>query len=132
MDDCHQDDAQFEDWAKTKRQQLAKGVEMKTQHTLGPWFPEITEKGTTIIKTKGKDLKHGFLAELQTVDSGEEEEANARLIAAAPEILQSLQKLLDKLPNDLFGWEGDSTNPAFNEALSAIHKATDQVFRHES
>lgn len=61
---------------------------MKTQHTPGPWKHEATRRritaksGTIIYKVSlGDDLR--------------EEEANARLISAAPELLEALGALVN-------------------------------------
>ena len=55
-----------------------------SEHTEGPWF------------TDGNYIAHqsGDIATLDGVRPAEEEEANARLIAAAPELLEALDALL--------------------------------------
>ena len=47
----------------------------------------------------------------------EEAEANARLITAAPDLLEALRSLLDALPSA-------TTHPAIRSARAAIAKAT--------
>ena len=58
---------------------------MKTQHTPGPWtaaWPDIQAHG-------------GIVAELNTID--ERGHADARLISAAPELLEALEQCADWL-----------------------------------
>ena len=62
-----------------------------TQHTPGPWqtFPALSNPPSIVIgPVERGDL--GFVA--QTV--GGNDEANARLIAAAPELLEALRDLI--------------------------------------
>jgi len=86
---------------------------MNTKHTAGPWTLEPDYKGYLkgTIDVSSKD--HGGLATVVWVMSNDasigekspECEANARLIAAAPELLEALQQLLvwddGNLPGDL-------------------------------
>lgn len=63
-------------------------------HTPGPWIVESGDSTSKFIyDNKGED---GYLGALATVEHGdpEELEANARLIAAAPELLAALETLL--------------------------------------
>ena len=66
-----------------------------TQHTPGPWKKFAD---TYWDKSKGERLPDGFSVKAQDgaidVASIVESEANARLIAAAPELLNSLESLL--------------------------------------
>lgn len=87
---------------------------MKTQHTPGPWLKEgatvcQAETLQTICKTLGKN------EEIQS--------ANAKLIAAAPELLEALEFLLA----DYLAIAGPiltkSDAPA-EKAIAAIEKAT--------
>jgi hypothetical protein len=48
--------------------------------------------------------------------------ANARLIHAAPELLEAVETLLDCFVNDPLGWM-DSSDIAIEKAYDAIHKA---------
>lgn len=57
---------------------------MKAQHTPGPWHLN----GRTTIETEDLFIASAYY---QTSDGGE---ANARLIAAAPDLLQALQKIV--------------------------------------
>lgn len=69
---------------------------MKTTYTPGPWSWEYPTSGFISITTKGSD----DIAEIRTQDAGgswapEHAEANARLIAAAPELVAVLRDLID-------------------------------------
>ena len=68
---------------------------MKTQHTAGPW--EICEefKQENQRKIKPQDSKIGLA--LVFGDTEEEATANARLIAAAPELLDALQAIAARI-----------------------------------
>jgi len=82
---------------------------MTTQHTPGPWRHRINGRDAFIIY----ELDHGRIAYLQDPVHGRDEtlEANARLIAAAPELLAALDDLLAY---------AESTHQA--QAAKAAHK----------
>lgn len=97
---------------------------MTTKHTPGPWRYEAGRDGRppyVIRRTEG-----GFVVVGMTADR---QEADARLIAAAPELLEALQKLLDlqvakKELEYLDKGIGTKTpNAAWLEARAAIAKA---------
>ena len=90
-----------------------------SKHTPGPWsfYTEPQPSGCPIVGAKGlmiAQLAHS----INYNDQAETAIANARLIAAAPELLEALQKMLDV-------WEhgGIATYP-IGEARAAISKAT--------
>ena len=92
---------------------------MKKQHTPGPWF--ITGGATRCIEARIGD---GLIQEVAACGPtmadkgyGPQQEANARLIAAAPDLLEALQGLLNALPSA-------TTHPAVKSARAAIAKAT--------
>jgi len=80
--------------------------EMK--HTPGPWHPAhdqvVTDNDSLICSLSGL-RGPGYT------------QANARLIAAAPELLEALRGLLNALPSA-------TTHPAISAARAAIAKAT--------
>lgn len=105
---------------------LGHGTEM-VQHTPGPW--KIAEQGRFVcdtarfIRSETEGTDHGAVA---CVALGSE---NARLIAAAPELLAALREMLDVqsrrqhplgLPNE--GISGDAASAA-SKARAAITKA---------
>jgi ABC-type tungstate transport system permease subunit len=58
---------------------------MTTQHTPGPWEVEVADS-----------LYNTFYIVNESRDSDEVDQANARLIAAAPELLAALQDLVSE------------------------------------
>ena len=95
-------------------------VKMNTKHTPGPWIAHED----AIFQEK----PHGEVSPLicDTINgrkfTGEERGANARLIAAAPELLDALQSLLARVSSDIIA------NQCWHEeqraARAAIAKAT--------
>lgn len=84
--------------------------------TGGPWHIEAPSKGSPCHTVKGGETN----AEIAYVHAGEaSQEANARLIAAAPELLVACKAMYDLLTRD-FGQLGPTTDAAF----AAIAKAT--------
>lgn len=78
---------------------------MTKQHTPGPWFYDDSLKGRLVINSE-----RASVAVIPYLDA--EAIANARLIAAAPELLEALKDMVDAY--------GASSNPI---AVAAIHRA---------
>lgn len=96
---------------------------MSTKHTPGPWHADPTKSFYVFA--------HGSLAEQAGVENGPfvcnaSTQANARLIAAAPDLLAALQNARNVLAGlacgDLRTVNADS--PALAQARAAIAKAT--------
>lgn len=112
--------------------------------TPGPWQlwrgPEYVGGGEDICIGAGKDwlanmdhrrpickdvLTPGHRddeCDICTIDSGEisrEQFANARLIAASPELFEALDRLIQEADESFYG----ATNEAMNQALAALAKA---------
>jgi hypothetical protein len=68
---------------------------MTTKHTAGPWHIARFEASTVEIRNE-----RGLIV-AEVGDSSVEDEADARLIAAAPELLEALDILVANLTNDL-------------------------------
>lgn len=92
-------------------------------HTDGPWEfqkaedcmgRQLDDLVKWVITAEDGDL---WISTGPTWDPehAEESEANARLIAAAPELLEALQQLVDAVDPESTGW---------SEAVAAIAKAT--------
>ena len=105
---------------------------MSTQHTPGPWigagpsfgdqFPRYTTEITTEDERYGDG--HIQICELPFHHHDEENEANARLITAAPDLLEALRRLCDALePAEMH----NGNRPAYNAARAAIAKATGEA-----
>jgi hypothetical protein len=89
---------------------------MKHTHTQGPW--DITDEGSQIVVQTFSDHPTGTLARIYRVD--ELAYSDARLISAAPDLLEALQMLMPQEPR-----EADSYDRAMWEnARAAIAKAT--------
>lgn len=84
---------------------------MSAAHTPGPWFVLQNPMGSDCITAE--DCTICSMPDWDD-DYANEEAANARLIAAAPDLLEALQGLMHK----------DCGEPAFFAARAAIAKAT--------
>ena len=93
---------------------------MKTQHTPGPWFIErrTYDNETTYYGVTASD-GHGWSGNRYMSVSGCIDEHDARLIAAAPELLEALQKIAGNTYDE---WTNGAE--AARIARAAIAKAT--------
>ena len=91
-----------------------------SKHTPGPWASN--EYTTSVsVPLKAVDCERiGFSIVFVNGHRGKEAAANARLIAAAPELLEALKEIVDAA--DGAGWE--QLDPSFKKARAAIAKAT--------
>lgn len=108
------------------------------KHTPGPWF--LSGSMTKYVEAR---IGNGFLQEVASVGPtvadagyGDQQMANARLIAAAPELLEALQELLIDMKIAQTNmqsaakrdpaWEGcaDAIQPRVDAAIEVIAKAT--------
>lgn len=82
-----------------------------SKHTLGPWILESGQSSNVVlIDSKATNGAVGEIVDCRNF-------ADARLIAAAPELLEALQKMLTY-------WNQGSFHPAVEQACAAIAKAT--------
>ncbi len=90
-----------------------------TKHTSGPWVysPIINFSGTLVSFIQSGEVP---VAQLRGLTTGQEEEAaaNAKLIAAAPEMLEAAEKLLE-----VIGHVG-GVEIQIKALIAAIKKAT--------
>ena len=102
---------------------------MEAKHTPGPWEAErIDNSNCVYIKCE----RGFFIATCHDGVRGESNAiANARLIAAAPELLEALQSLLKSFPTEddmhIAGWEQSEIDLAcrdYEAARAAVAKAT--------
>ena len=102
---------------------------MATKHTLGPWrdsgeYDSHAGYWDTTIVGDGEDVDESFVAIVRSGNGREQVRANARLIAAAPELLQSLLFYVTIYGNTGAMVDRQSANEAYNLAQAAIAKAT--------
>ena len=98
-----------------------------TQHTPGPWFAvcrmvEVDDDHADICSTNPDLFGQGHLA-----PPIEEQQANARLIAAAPDMLAMLQEVADYLDCYADVVDGDDGQPEANEAMWLLTAVTDVI-----
>jgi hypothetical protein len=94
------------------------------KHTPGPWA--IEQCGENTIKVfKATDKKRGRIATIKTKDSSwlELDEADAKLIASAPELLEALELCLGTFEHMPEKIGGTSSTAAVRKARLAIAKA---------
>ena len=105
----------------------------KSKHTPGPWLQEgnwVYAEGDPIRLSGGKEIRPNAFT--LSVSAGpdrtrEEAEANARLIAAAPDLLEVAQRSADALRSAGIEPRATSDNPLewlLHQTEAAIAKAT--------
>lgn len=103
---------------------------METKHTKGEWqigamFEYYSKSGSITIEAKGNNSRE-WIAEAKGshVNPGmgkDEWEANAKLIAAAPDLLEALQRFVDFVDKQNLDYESSM----LLQAKAAIKKATE-------
>ena len=96
-------------------------------HTPGPWqaVKSFDPDFSFAICAQPHPALRGFthiIAGIRETDDAEAAEANARLIAAAPELLEAL-KTLDNIERGMQGWHEDAKANVWARARAAIAKA---------
>lgn len=86
----------------------------KTKHTPSQWYSDEKDEQFVIVRTDNK-----IIYCIEDYEVNEEDRANARLIAAAPELLEACKSLLHDLKSDPYVL----TPKTINKARSAINKA---------
>lgn len=74
----------------------AHSVERKDKHTSGPWKVQRWVSGDVTV-----DCEDRILFKLVQLNSALEENANARLVAAAPDLLQTAKDILAYFEGDM-------------------------------
>jgi hypothetical protein len=92
---------------------------MTVKHTPGPWTVDEIDVGRTAHILGGVS---NFCAEIVATVAleGQESQANARLIAAAPDLLEALRRALWCLDHEQY----DQDDPYYGAINAAIAKAT--------
>lgn len=100
---------------------------METKHTKGEW--EASQENMRASKYWWQ-IRTGMGAVIcNTPDNSSESEANAKLIAAAPDLLEALIKLSSEYKfgadcGDWGNWKAEE-QPEYIQAINAIKKATE-------
>ncbi len=93
------------------------------KHTPGPWFINGHERYTKYVEAR---IGGGWVQEVAAcgpTENPEQQEANARLCAAAPDLLEGLKKALEPLEMyHAYGWP--DRDGVIGQIKSAIAKAT--------
>ena len=102
-----------------------------SKHTPGPWFAQAGYLTIYNLSDGNVGTTCGIAKVLRDQPGDDQAEANARLIAAAPELLDALTRMLKQFPadSDLYaaGWDGSAINEAcdaYDAARAAVRKAT--------
>ena len=104
-----------------------KGDDMK--HTPGPWrIQEQIDKETGMVYLSGHNWGYfaGVIVEMDGGFPSKEGQANARLIAAAPELMEALKALISEHQDDPESWFPARLIPIINKAEAAIAKAEEK------
>ena len=94
----------------------------QTQHTPGPWTCRIDDEGFNVFQDAPKHPGNGD--HIMCIAGNDESEANARLIAAAPELLEALKSMHGILKVAAEGSKNGLHIHAIAMAETAIAKAT--------
>ena len=93
-----------------------------SKHTPGPWEVNYTKATTQIKPNDGHGIVATIPVRYSKTDNLAENAANARLIAAAPELLEALKLVRHRLWTRRTKFT-DNDHAAMNAASSAIAKA---------
>jgi hypothetical protein len=104
-----------------------------TKHTPGPWqltsVPFELRNMDSVAAIYGPLTKDGgacFICDISRSPGDKEAEANAKLIAASPELLEALEMLVNSIGfAKLNKTDKGQHDTAFEKALAAIKKATE-------
>ena len=99
---------------------------MTAKHTPGPWAYHNTPTPFIYVNAGGLPICQIYTSTAHGQSMGEQF-ANARLIAAAPELLEALQKMLPELRG--LSIVSDTAAEMLREAEAAIAKATGEQTR---
>jgi hypothetical protein len=92
-------------------------------HTPGPWRVEISNKSPSLNIVGANNYPIGRIPCTPSICS--DDEANARLIAAAPDLLSALRDMTDMFEHHINGLLGpDDAAARWDNARAAVAKAT--------
>ncbi len=91
---------------------------MTTKHTPGPWSPAyLDHAGQRVVKGEHIEICTCWHHSVMSIEK--EMEANARIIAAAPDMFEALDRSLSWLAS----YPGGGASECYDQARSAIAKA---------
>jgi len=108
---------------------------MKVKHTSGPWAAvpnggDDTDPRAVLVAVRDQYGDWTVLADCRnrwlTDDVGGDEEANARLVAAAPDMLEALERIAKVGIHEIHDWRAVALRMQ-ETALAAIAKATGEA-----
>ena len=106
-----------------------------SKHTKGPWEVVQTDAGIIVRTESVKKTRAGAsrYAAIGGFDRSDPEQlaealANARLIAAAPELLEALKGLLEQTGLD--GWRAEKARDAIAKATKELRVTDERRTRH--
>jgi hypothetical protein len=103
---------------------------MTSKHTPGPWILAETVENRfqktdmRRVRAEHEGTEHGAVCEVYGVRDGSTAAANARLIAAAPELLEALKRLLGATDAGNAETHDLGCRCVIHEARAAISRAT--------
>jgi hypothetical protein len=95
-----------------------------TKHTPGPWTQYRDSRGNVRIQGNVQGGPVAFIEEMNNTGGTEQDHANARLIAAAPDLLAACQEIIDGMVDGKNSTNKNVTMYAIQMVKSAIAKAT--------
>ena len=103
----------------------SEGAEMNAKHTPGPWMVDMT--GADVAGTDGAFMPFGGCgycdAPWSNAETKEQADANARLIAAAPDLLDALKDIVQLWDHHCYEHGDGKPSPLHVKASAAIAKA---------
>jgi hypothetical protein len=98
---------------------------MNTKHTQGKWRKSKTINDYSIYSENNHNNDIATVFQYSRSIPEDEAEANAKLIAAAPEMLEKLQSIINFHIKDNGQWVNDLTTDEIKEIQEAIKAATE-------
>lgn len=113
--------------ASEASQAAIKRVNAQAGHTPGPWVMDDAQPGDLFRHVlHGNGDSFGYICRIST-NGNANADADARLIAAAPELLEALQGLVAVLDRQLHSPHAASRSSPLGRARAAIKKATGET-----
>ena len=95
-----------------------------SQHTPGPFFTSCPHGGTVYIEARLRGSTIQEVAAVGPTESPEQQQANAKLFAAAPDLLEALEDLYEAYGRSVTAddWDLQSTRKAAGAIARALGK----------